>query len=83
MWTPFKPPERTNRFQTTLDQEADEKFERIMRERGQLPSDRSYPFFREPPAYVVLLETAPDGSSEFAVERTRDSAAQCKTARIC
>jgi hypothetical protein len=72
MWTPFKPPERTNRFQKTLNREADEKFERIMRERGQWPADRSYPFFREPPVYVVLLETAPGGSCEFAFERTPD-----------
>jgi hypothetical protein len=69
MWTQFKRPERTNRFQKTLDREAEERFERIMRERGQMPPD-NYPLFRDPPVYVVLLATEPNGrSTEFAIER--------------
>jgi hypothetical protein len=56
MWTPLKRPERANRFQQTLDREAEERVERVMRERGQLPAG-NYPFFRDP----TVLSHAPLG----------------------
>lgn len=71
MWKWLNHPERTNRFQKTLDRDAEERFERIMRERGQqIPRGNYYPYFHNPPVYVVLLETTPDGSCEFAIENT-------------
>jgi len=64
-------PERAGRFRQTLDREPEERFERIMRARGELPPG-NYPYFRDPPVHVVLLETGPDGSCEYAIERTPD-----------
>jgi hypothetical protein len=68
MWSKFIRPDRANRFQKTLNREADERFVQIMREHGKPPSN--YPFFNDPPVYVVLLGTGPDGSCEFAIENT-------------
>ncbi len=65
------PSQRTGRFRKMLSREGDETFERMMREHGEWRHGGAR-YFREPPVYVVLIETGPDGSCEFAVERTHN-----------
>ena len=71
MWEQFKRPARANRFQKTLNREAEEHYARNVRDR--VPPN-SFPYFSRPSVYVVLLGTGPDGGCKLAT----DSTPQCE-----
>jgi len=67
------PPQKTDRFRKKLAREADELLEQMLRERDALAQRLdNYQYFRDPAVYVVLLETGPNGSCEFAMDHTPD-----------